>query len=370
MHIFRRTLLAWAAGLPALAVMPAVARAETFDEALDAAFRVGPPALAGGVATRDGLIWSGARGVRRAGAAEAVTTDDRWHLGSNTKAMTAAIFARLVEQRRTHWGLTLREALPDMEVAAAWANVSLEAVMRHRAGLTDDPVLGTGWLMIARADTRPLPVQRRALTAAALTRPPSGRAGDFVYANLNYVIAGAVIEAITGGSWEDAIRAEVFEPLGLSSAGFGPPPDPNAWGHRQVGGRPVPMDPSSPGADNPLALGPAGTVHMTIADYARWTRAICGEGDWLSDDNLARLNTTADANPAYSLGWMVQPAPPSGAFAGAGETLAHEGSNTLWHAISIVAPKPGLAVFTFANDGVKGPAACRMLAQRLIALTT
>ena len=62
MNLLRRTLLGWAAGLPALAAMPAVARAETFDEALDAAFRVGPPALAGGVLTRDGLIWSGARG--------------------------------------------------------------------------------------------------------------------------------------------------------------------------------------------------------------------------------------------------------------------------------------------------------------------
>ena len=98
MNFVRRTLLGWAAGLPALAVMPAVARAETFDEALDAAFRVGSPALAGGVLTRDGLIWSGARGVRRAGSDDAVASGDRWHLGSNTKAMTAAVFARLVEQ--------------------------------------------------------------------------------------------------------------------------------------------------------------------------------------------------------------------------------------------------------------------------------
>jgi D-alanyl-D-alanine carboxypeptidase len=369
MHIFRRTLLGWAAGLPALMAMPAVARAETFDDALDAAFRVGPPALAGGVLTRDGRVWSGVRGVRRAGSAEAVTATDRWHLGSNTKAMTAAVFARLVEQGRTHWGLTLREAFPEAAMDPAWRDVPIESVMRHRAGLTDEPVLGRAWLVTARADPRPLPVQRAALAAAALAGPPTGRPGTFAYANLNYVIAGAAIEAITGGSWEDAMRAEVFEPLGLSSAGFGAPPDPNAWGHRQVGGLPVPMEPSSPGADNPLALGPAGTAHMTVADYARWIGAICGEGDWLSDDSLARLNTTAEVNPAYSLGWMVQPAPPFGAFASAGESLAHEGSNTLWHAIAVVAPSPGVAVFTFANDGAKGPAACRMLAQRLIALS-
>ena len=369
MNFVRRTLLGWAAGLPALAAMPAVARAETFYEALDAAFRVGSPALAGGVLTRDGLIWSGARGGCRAGSDDAVTSGDRWHLGSNTKAMTAAVFARLVQQGRTHWGLTLREAFPDLTIDPVWREVPVETLMRHRAGLTDEPVLGPAWLATARADPRPAPVQRADLAAAALARPPAGGPGAFAYANLNYVVAGAVIEAITGGSWEDAMRAEVFQPLGLSSAGFGAPPDPNAWGHRQIGGQSVPMNPASPGADNPAALGPAGTAHMTVADYARWAAAICGEGDWLSDDSLRRLNTTTETDPAYSLGWMVQPAPPFGAFAGAGETLAHEGSNTMWHTIAIVAPASGLAVFAFANDGAKGPAACRMLAQRLIALT-
>ena len=369
MNLIRRTLLSWAAGLPALAAMPAVARAETFDEALDAAFRVGPPALAGGVVTRQGLIWSGARGVRRAGSVDAVTTTDRWHLGSNTKAMTAAVFARLVEQGRTHWGLTLAEAFPGGPLDPAWRTVPIEALMRHRAGLTDEPVLGRAWLGTARADARPLPVQSAELAASALSRPPAGRPGSFAYANLNYVVAGAAIEAITGGSWEDAMRTEVFEPLGLSGAGFGAPPEPNAWGHRQVNGTAMPVEPSHPGADNPAALGPAGTAHMTVADFARWTQAVSGEGDWLSKESLARLNQTDETDPAYSLGWIVQPAPPFGAFAGAGNTLAHEGSNTMWHTLAIVAPTPGLAVFTFANDAAKGPAACRMLAQRLIALT-
>ncbi|HZW14954.1 MAG TPA: serine hydrolase [Brevundimonas sp.] len=369
MQILRRTLLGGAACLSALAARPAASRTGTFDEALDAAFRVGPPALGGGVLTPAGLIWSGVRGVRRAGSDAEATIHDRWHLGSNTKAMTAAVFARLVEQGRTHWGLTLREAFPEATLDPAWRDVPIETLMRHRGGLTDEPVMGRAWLATARADPRSLPVQRADLAAAALARPPAGRPGEFAYANLNYVIAGAAIEAITGGSWEDAMRAEIFGPLGLSSGGFGAPPDPNAWGHRQVGDRPWPMDPASPAADNPAALGPAGTAHMTIADYARWARATCSGGDWLSDDSLGRLNATTETNPAYSLGWMVQPAPPFGAFAGAGETLAHEGSNTYWHTIAIVAPAAGLAVFAFANDGAKGPTACRMLAQRLIALT-
>lgn len=371
MNIIRRTLLAWGATLSALTVMPAVSRANTFDDALDAAFAAGPPALAGGVVTREGLIWSGVRGKRRADADDAVTLEDRWHLGSNTKAMTAAVFARLVEQGRTHWGLTMAEAFPDLALDPAWRSVPIEALLRHRAGLTDDPVIGRPWLTTARDDTRSLPAQRAALTASALAQPPRGQPGEFAYANLNYIIAGAVIEAITGGSWEDAMRRELFQPLGLTSAGFGAPSGPNAWGHNQAAGRATPMDPANPGSDNPLALGPAGTAHMSIADYARWIQAVCGQGDWLSADSLSRLNTTTETNPAYALGWMVQPAPPLGAFAGAGDMLGHEGSNTLWHATAVVAPGAGLGVFTFANDGPGGggPAACGLLARRLAALT-
>lgn len=371
MNIIRRTLLAWGATLSALTVMPAVSRANTFDDALDAAFAAGPPALAGGVVTREGLIWSGVRGKRRADADDGVTLEDRWHLGSNTKAMTAAVFARLVEQGRTHWGLTMAEAFPDLVLDPAWRSVPIEALLRHRAGLTDDPVIGRPWLMTARDDTRSLPAQRATLTASALAQPPPGQPGKFAYANLNYIAAGAVIEAITGGSWEDAMRRELFQPLGLASAGFGAPSGSNAWGHSQAAGRATPMDPASPGSDNPLALGPAGTAHMSIADYARWIQAVCGQGDWLSVDSLNRLNTTSETNPAYALGWMVQPAPPLGAFAGAGDMLGHEGSNTLWHATAVVAPDAGLGVFTFANDGPGGggPAACSLLARRLAALT-
>lgn len=369
MHIIRRTLLGWAAGLPAFGAMAATARAATFDEALDAAFRAGPPALAGGVVTRDGLVWSGVRGVRRLGSDEAAQISDRWHLASNTKAMTAAVFARLVEQGRTRWGLTLPEAFPGMTLDPTWADVTIEELMRHRAGLSDDPVIGQAWLMTARDDPRPLPVQRAALAAAALAQPPSGRRGAYEYGNLNYVLVGAAIEGVTGGSWEDAMRTQLFQPLGLTGAGFGAPPSPNPWGHYFNEDQTVPIDPTGPITDNPLAMGPAATVHVTIADYARWLQAVCGQGDWLSADSLTRLSVTTETESAYALGWIAEPPPPLGAFTGASPFLAHEGTNRFWHSIVFVAPSKGLAVFAFANDEHRGAEATAQLAVRLAALT-
>ena len=369
----RRVLLGGLALLPTLSAVPAFARVRHADAAgdamLDAVFAsTAPPALAAGIIGREGLGWSGVRGVRRSGETEAATLDERWHLGSNTKAMTAAVFARLVAQGRARRAMPLAEAFAGLTLDPAWSGTTLDDVMHHRAGLQDAEVMGRLWLMTARADTRTLPEQRAAIVAQALAKPPTGTPGTFAYGNANYVLVGAAIEAITGQSWEDVMRAELFGPLGLASAGFGPPPAPNAWGHRSMGEQRIAMDPASPGSDNPLALGPAGTVHMTLADYGRFLAAMMGGAPaWLGADSLRMLTTPPEGQPpAYAAGWGVGQRPWAGQ-GGPGPTLAHDGSNTMWYASVLLAPERGLGFVAVSNDGVAGRTACTQMIQRLIA---
>jgi CubicO group peptidase (beta-lactamase class C family) len=318
-----------------------------------------PPATAAALVSRDGLQWSGVRGVRRSGQDGWATLDDRWHLGSNTKAMTAVVWARLVEQGRARWGMPLSEAFPDTTLHEAYAALTVEDLMRHKAGLsdrTDFPVP-----VVARADTRPTGEQRAALVRA-LTLPPSGAVGTFAYGNVNYVLVGSVIERITGRPWEDVIAAEVFTPLAITSAGFGAPltnavGGPNAWGHRVQGQTSTPVDPAEPFADNPPMLGPAGTVHMTIADYARFIQAMLGGGTagWLSADSLWRLATPLSGE-RYALGWITGP----------DGSVGHEGSNTLWHAITLMQPDAGMASIVLSNGGLDGRRTAAPLAQKLL----
>lgn len=116
--IDRRALMSGALTASGLAALPSAAFAQAAtagpDAALDAVASIagGPPAIAAGIVTHAGLEWSGVRGVRQAGGTDAATLDDRWHLGSNTKAMTAAVFARLVDQDRARWAMPLSEAFP------------------------------------------------------------------------------------------------------------------------------------------------------------------------------------------------------------------------------------------------------------------
>lgn len=370
----RRRLLTGLAALPLLGALPRTALAREnapADAALDEVFAsAAPPAMAAGIITDGALSWSGVRGVRRSGESDLASLEDRWHLGSNTKAMTAAVFARLVEQGRARWAMPLAEAFPDLTIDTGWDGATLDDLMHHRAGLLDQGVMGREWLIAARGDTRSLPEQRMALATTALGAPPAGPRGAFAYGNADYILLGAAIERITGGSWEDAMRAELYAPLNLTSAGFGPPPGrDNPWAHRMVGETRTAIPPEHPGADNPAALGPAGTAHMALADYARFVGAMMGGAPgWLSADSLSRLTTPpAGDPPAYACGWGVRQQP-WGGVGGPGPVLGHDGSNTMWHCTVAAAPQRKRAVIVLTNDGPTGRAACQAMTSRLVPL--
>ncbi|AWM77508.1 serine hydrolase domain-containing protein [Phenylobacterium parvum] len=319
----------------------------------------GVPALGGVVVGREGVIHLEVAGVRRAGSRDPVQTGDAWHLGSNTKAMTAMLYGQAVEAGKARWDSSLGELFPSLGMNAAWSKTPIDAVMEHRAGLSDAGVIDTRWLFTARSDDRSLPEQRMAMVAKALSEPPRGTPGVFAYANMNYILAGAALERIEGKPWEDVIREGLFKPLGLASAGFGAPAGDQPQGHVRLG--PLPARPAGEGkrADNPAAMAPAGGVHMALADYARFLSLFLKAGDGLvSPATLARL-TTPPPGGDYALGWTVT----EGRAWAQGPVLGHEGSNTLWHAVAQVAPGRGLAFATVSNlwSQDKEPAPIRLL---------
>ncbi len=320
----------------------------------------GAPAV-GGVWLQGGeVVWQGVAGRRAVENDTSVDVADPWHLGSNTKAMTAALVARHVEHGRLGWEARLGELLPDIAMDAAWRETPLVSLLAHEAGLLDSGLIGPAWLIRARADTRSLPAQRQAFAAEALSRPPAGPPGTFAYGNANYIVAGAALEALTGQSWEAQMQAELFDPLGMAGAGFGPPAGDAARGHQEVAGQLQSLAPESPGADNPAALGPAGTVHASLADYARFLAVFTEAGDWLTAESVARLATPSRPAASYALGWGLTRQPWA-----SGPVLVHEGSNTRWHAIALVDRDGGRALATVSNGGPRGRAACVGLAQAL-----
>jgi CubicO group peptidase (beta-lactamase class C family) len=323
------------------------------------------PALAAAIVTADGIRAIGATGVRRAGHDEPVTTDDLWHLGSCTKAMTATLVARLVEQGKLRWTTSLGEAFPELRqgMDPAWSAVTLEQLLTNRGGAPQGLDRDGLWGRLWEHEGTPTSA-RRMLLEGVLKHPPEYPPGSrFLYSNANYAIAGHVAETVMGVPWEELIRREVFEPLGISSAGFGAPGHAQdradqPWGHK--GGTPIAP---GPGADNPAAIGPAGIVHMSLPDWGRFVRAhlLAAEGTpvtgtdgkaFLTPESWKKLHTPP-AGGDYAMGWLVSTRPwAKGDRPGdSGLVLTHNGSNTLWFCVTWLAPERGFAVLVTSNVG-------------------
>jgi D-alanyl-D-alanine carboxypeptidase len=312
------------------------------------------PALAALVQVDGRVLAQAAVGVRAEGHNDSVLDGDRWHIGSDTKAMTATLIARLVEQQRMRFEDTLATSFPEFPgIDPAYRGVTVTQLLSHTAGL---PSLTDGKDMDAvRAAIRPFSdvrAQRQAIVRHYLSLPPASTVGEFRYSNLGFIIAGAIAEARTGRSWENLIREQVFSPLGIANVGFGAPGNSDRIdqprGHRVFDGRLVPLDPLSPDADNPAALGPAGTVNIGLKDWARFAQDQLdgerGRGRLLTTASYRRLHTAVTAH--YALGWGVHAGPD-----GSPLLLTHTGTNTYWLASISLFPRHDTIFLIVSNAG-------------------
>ena len=311
------------------------------------------PALGGAVVTSEGLEAAGATGIRKVGLDVAVTADDEWHIGSDTKAMTAAMIGALVERGKLRWETTVEEVFPDeaASMSPELRKVTLLQLLSHRSGLPANIPWG---LVPRRGTTRD---QRltviRGLGSVRLAAEPGAK---YLYSNLGYVIAGAMAEKAADAVWEDLLRKIVFEPLGMTGAGFGGVGTParvdQPYGHGEDG---LPARGNGPDMDNPPVMGPAGTVHLRLADWAKFAadqlRGERGERALLKPETYKRLHTPPFGGD-YALGWLV-----ADREWGGGTVLTHAGSNTMNYAVVWLAPARGFAVLVVCNQG--GPAAAK-----------
>lgn len=305
------------------------------------------PAVAA-VVIRDGRIADAAAvGVRRNDAPERATTADVWLLGSTSKTMTVAAIARLVERGTLSWERPLSDMLPALAdgMRPEYAQVTLVDLLSHRSGLPEN-------LRDLRAidaffdDTRPLPAQRMAYIAMALRdAPASPPRTSFVYSNTGFLVAAVVAEQATGKPFEQILREEVFEPLGMRSAGFDATGAGQPQGHR--GGHPM-IERHTADDGVPPMFSPAGNMHMRLQDWATFCidqlAGSRGEGRLLAPASY-RLMQSAQPDSPSGLDWGVQ-----ASIAGRkGPVLVHGGSDGNWLAYVVLFPQSDSGVLVVAN---------------------
>ena len=302
------------------------------------------PGLVAAVLQGERVTASGSVGVRKIGTSEPISVTDQVHLGSCTKAMTAVLIGTLIDDRQLDWNSRLAEIFPELvaRMNPRFRSATIRQLLDETAGFPPN----LDWWAIDRTGGSLVSERRLAVEQAVSVASVKATGTGYLYSNLDYVVLGAVLEKKTGQAWEDLMRKRLFEPLGMATAGFGPPGTKGLvdapWGHRVTDGR---VEPSQ--TDNPPVFGPAGTVHCSIDDWARFVSLYLQSGSQtlLSPRTLWTLITPGPGLD-YAGGWIV-----TSRDWGGGTVMTVTGSNTYWVSAVWVAPRKNFAILVSTNIG-------------------
>jgi CubicO group peptidase (beta-lactamase class C family) len=192
------------AGAPALAAAPA----QDLDAFAARAMKTfGTPGMA--VTIVDGqTITTHGYGVRKLGGAARVDAHTIFPIGSNTKAFTAAALAILVDQGKLHWDDRVVDKLPGFRMYDAYASAEMTVtdLLVHRSGLG----LGEGDLMMFPTSNR---TRADLVHDIRYLKPVRSFRGGYDYDNVLYIVAGQLVEAVSGQRWEDFVQQHILDPL-------------------------------------------------------------------------------------------------------------------------------------------------------------
>lgn len=327
----------------------------------------GVPGLAAAVVEHGKLVAIGAAGVPYAGATRSLTVDDPLHIGSCTQSVTALAIARLVEQGRIRWSATLADAFPQLmpEMLPDYRVVHLDQLLTHRGGIPPYENLDADALRSLNTVTHGATFVRYEFVRRVINEAPVHAVGAaYTYSNAGYTLAVAMVEKMTGKTWENMLGELVFTPLGMSSAGIGWPADAHhadrPRGHRcadSTGVTPEPLD-----TDYRLGavLGPGGDVHASIADLARYVAFHLDGAEGratkpaLEPETWRRLHDDPErAANGYAMGWQVLPGD------SAAPMLLHDGTAGTFFTRILIEPARDRAIVIATNAGPPcGKTAC------------
>ncbi len=244
------------------------------------------PGLAVAVVKDGRVVLAKGYGVRRMGEPEPVDAHTRFGIASNTKAFTATALALLVEDGKLEWDAPVINYLPWFRLSDAWvtSQLSIRDLLVHRSGLG----LGAGdllWWPGTTYNRRQVAERLRFLPLVTSFR------SAYAYDNVLYTVAGEVIEAVTGQTWEEFVSERIIRPLGMNETVIRHPGitdvDNISSTHARVEGVVRPIAPFV--SDN---TNPAGGITTSANDITRWLMVQLDSGRVAGKDPLFSKATT------------------------------------------------------------------------------
>lgn len=262
---------------------------------------------------RPDTFYFGLDGHKRFNGVDPIQAEDLFHIGSNTKAFTAFLAAFLVEKGIVGWQDKLVDAVPELKahIHPHYREISLQDLLSHRAGVAPFESAGSKEFRSLPRNLEQNPGARLAFAQAALHLPPRPFPDNgHLYSNGGYIIAGLMLERITGKSYESMMHS-LAKNMGFQ-IGFGFPGvdrDNAILGHRKnffgnlIGQRYRPLPPSNRFAVDRYFT-PAGDLCISLLGFSHWIqdhlRGLLGEASFLSPESYQSMHYGL---PGYGMGW-------------------------------------------------------------------
>ncbi|MFI6603412.1 serine hydrolase domain-containing protein [Nonomuraea sp. NPDC050536] len=281
-----------------------------------------------------------AAGTLNADTGVETTTDSLFQIGSVSKVWTATMLVQLAERGTLTLDTPVIELLPEFKVAdpEVTKTVTVRHLLSHTSGIDGDLFLDTG-----RGDDC---VEKYVAACADLKQNhPIGATQS--YCNSGFIVAGRILEKVYGKSWDDVLREQIVEPLGLTHTVTLPEDVLRyraAMGHVE-GGKTAPV------WGLMRSAGPAGLICARPADVVAFGRAHL-EGGLLKDPQAMWEPQVALPNPYtlgshWGIGWILDE--------WSGHRIVSHGGNTIGqHAMLWIVPDTGTVVAVSANGGRSG----------------
>jgi CubicO group peptidase (beta-lactamase class C family) len=283
------------------------------------------PGIAVAIVKDGNVVMAKGYGVRKMGDPAPVTPQTLFRIASNTKAFTTAALSILVDEKRIRWDDQVVQHLPAFQMYDPYVTreMTIRDLLTHRSGMG----LGAGDLMFfPPSDLSREEIIRR----LRFIKPATSFRSAYAYDNLLYLVAGQIIPAVTGKSWDDFVRDRVFTPLGMTNSftsmdGWRAAKD-VATPHNTLSGKLETLPQED--VDN---TAPAGAIASCVADLAKWMNlqlaggtvgktkiftADRGREMWSAQTILPIGELSKDAPPeftairpnfaAYGLGWVLR----------------------------------------------------------------
>jgi CubicO group peptidase (beta-lactamase class C family) len=357
--------------LPLLAVPAWSAPPADFEARVDAVRTAAEvPGMAVAIVENGAVTLARGFGVRKLGSPEKVDGDTIFMTGSTGKAMTTAALATLVDAGKLKWDDPVADHIPGFQMYDPWVTreMTIRDLLVHRSGLG----LGAGDLLVIPRGTLP---RAEVVRRLRFIKPARSFRSGYAYDNILYIVAGHVIDLVSGQPYEDYIREHLFEPAGMLHSTSDEAhrfANPNrASPHARVGGAVRGIGPLKllDEHDNLApASTPAGLLAISANDLARWLQIQLAKGKLpeggrlFSEASSVEMWTPQTIEPiGPALPGLEQTTPNFEQYALGWEVRDYGGAKILWHSggvfgfVTVVVLIPeknvGFAITQNSEDG-------------------